>query len=104
MDDGDLYADIKQQDGPIWLNDVFELFFKPSDDKPAYYEFEFSPANTRLDIFIPRGGGFYDRFKSDGDFDVDTVVPLHGTLNRWTDNDTGWAIEGHRLDGVRAHR
>jgi hypothetical protein len=37
MEDGDLYADVTEHDGMCWDNDVFELFFKPADDKPGYY-------------------------------------------------------------------
>src|SRR5437868_4105354 len=40
MEDADLYANIKEHNGMLWNNDVFELFFKPNDDKPGYYEFQ----------------------------------------------------------------
>src|SRR5438067_260908 len=36
MEDADLYADITEHNGQLWNNDVFELFFKPADDKPGY--------------------------------------------------------------------
>src|SRR6185436_7831771 len=63
MEDSDLYADIKEHNGMLWNNDVFELFFKPADDKPGYYEFEISAANTTMELFIPRrNAGGYDRF------------------------------------------
>src|SRR5262249_28061521 len=35
MEDTDLYADVTEYDGETWDNDVFELFFKPADDKPG---------------------------------------------------------------------
>ena len=64
MEDTDLYADVKEHDGQTWDNDVFELFFKPADDKPGYYEFQVNAAGTVLDMFLPRrGGGGYQRFK-----------------------------------------
>ena len=47
-----------------WDNDVFELFFKPADDKPGYYEFQVNAAGTVMDMFLPRrGAGGYRRFK-----------------------------------------
>src|SRR5262249_35837676 len=62
MDDTDLYADVKEHNGITWENDVFELFFKPADDKPAYYEFQVNAANTHLELFLPsRGAGGYRR-------------------------------------------
>lgn len=95
MDDADLFADVTEHDGPIWNNDAFELFLKPAVDKPGYYEFEVSPANAVLDMFLPsRERDGYERFKSDGHFDVKTAVQLRGTLNRRDDRDAGWTVEG----------
>src|SRR5438270_2083426 len=95
MEATDLYADVKEHDGMLWNNDVFELFFKPADDKPGYYEFQVNAAGAVLDMFLPRrGAGGYQRFIKDGDFHVDAKVVLRGTLNNWTDRDEGWAVEG----------
>ncbi len=95
MEDADLYADIKEHNGNLWYNDVFELFFKPADDKPGYYEFQINPAGAVLDCFMPRrGAGGFDRFKNDTKFHVDAKVNLRGTLNNWTDRDDGWSVEG----------
>ncbi|HWB13777.1 MAG TPA: PQQ-dependent sugar dehydrogenase [Pirellulales bacterium] len=94
MEDADLYADVTEHDGITWENDVFELFFKPADDKPGYYEFQVNPAGTIMDMFLPRrGSGGYRRFKGDGKFHIEAKVSLAGTLNRWQDKDTGWAVE-----------
>ena len=95
MEDTDLYADVKEHDGELWYNDVFELFFKPSDNHAGYYEFQVNAAGAVLDMFLPRrGAGGYQRFKKDGDFHVDAKVHLRGTLNNWTDKDDGWSVEG----------
>jgi uncharacterized repeat protein (TIGR03806 family) len=95
MEDADLFALEKEHDGQTWEDDVFELFFKPADDKPGYYEFQVNAAGTVLDMFLPRrGAGGYRRFKNDGDFHVEARVRLQGTLNRWQDRDTGWSVEG----------
>ncbi len=95
MEDSDLYADVKEPDGQTWDNDVFELFFKPADDKPGYYEFQVNAAGTILDMFIPRrGSGGYQRYKSDGKFHLEAKVRLDGTLNNWRDRDKGWTVEG----------
>ncbi len=95
MEDTDLYADVTEHDGQLWDNDVFELFFKPADDKPGYYEFQVNAAGAVLDMFLPRrGAGGYQRFKKDGDFHIDAKVKLDGTLNHWQDKDKGWSVEG----------
>ncbi|HYG73753.1 MAG TPA: carbohydrate-binding family 9-like protein, partial [Planctomycetota bacterium] len=95
MEDSDIYADITEHDGPMWNNDVFEIFFKPADDKPGYYEFEFSANGAKMDMFLPRrAAGGYARFKGDRPFNVTTAVKLNGTLNKWEDKDKGWSVEG----------
>jgi glucose/arabinose dehydrogenase len=95
MDDSDLYADVKEHDGQTWDNDVFELFFKPAADKPGYYEFQVSAAGTVMDMFLPRrAAGGYKRFIGDGEFHLETKVKLRGTLNKWSDTDQGWHVEG----------
>jgi glucose/arabinose dehydrogenase len=95
MEDTDLYADVLEHDGMTWNNDVFELFFKPADDKPGYYEFQVNAAGTIMDMFLPRrGAGGYQRFIKDGDFHIDAKVHLRGTLNKWQDRDEGWSVEG----------
>ncbi len=95
MEDSDLFAIEKEHDGMTWEDDVFELFFKPADDKPGYYEFQVNAAGTIMDMFLPRrGAGGYRRFVKDGDFHVEAKVRLQGTLNHWQDRDTGWSVEG----------
>jgi hypothetical protein len=94
MEDSDLYADVTEQDGMCWLNDVFELFFKPTADRP-YYELQVNAAGTRLDMRLPsRGAGGYGRFAKEGDFRWETAVQTRGTLADWRDQDEGWSVEG----------
>ena len=95
MQDVDIYADITQHQGQIWENDVFELFFKPANDKTAYYEFEVSPNNTTLELFFPsRGAGAYRRFKEVTHIKMETAVQVHGTINNFQDRDESWSVEG----------
>ena len=92
MDDADLYADITEHDGNTWENDVFEAFLKPAADKPAYYEFHVTPANTVFDLFLPRRG-HVGRFKREGEFNIASAVDRRGTLGVWNDEDKGWSVE-----------
>jgi hypothetical protein len=95
MEDSDLFADIKDHDGTLWDNDVFELFFKPSTEQPAYYEFQVNAANATLDVFFPkREMGGFNKYKSHGDFHLISAVVLKGTLNQRDDKDVGWVVEG----------
>src|SRR3712207_8738277 len=46
----DLFAKVTEHNGTIWEDDVFEVFLKPAENKPGYYEFEVNPdrKSTRL--------------------------------------------------------
>lgn len=95
MDDGDLFADITEQDGRTWDNDVFELFFRPDAKKPAYYEFQVNAAGTVMDLFIPqRSNDSYEKLRKADEFHIRAKVQLKGTLNARGDQDTGWVVEG----------
>jgi hypothetical protein len=94
MEDEDLFAKVKDRNGMTWYDDVFELFFKPSADQLAYYEFQVNALNTPLELFLPsRGAGGYLRF-ADTRLGMESAVQLRGTLNNWEDKDKGWTVEG----------
>lgn len=95
MEDADLFADVTEQDGECWNNDVFELFFKPSDKTSPYYEFEVTPRNTHFDMFVPmRNYTEFAKWFKDREFQWETKVVTKGTLNKRDDRDTGWSVEG----------
>jgi hypothetical protein len=95
MEDEDLFATVTERNGQTWNDDVFELFFKPSADKLAYYEFQVNAANTPLELFLPsRGSGGYGRFAPLSKLGLESAVKLRGTLNKWEDRDKGWTVEG----------
>jgi hypothetical protein len=94
MQDKDLFADITKRDGDLWNNDVFELFFKPSEVKPGYYEFEVNPHGAVLDIFLPHKGVDARKHFETEPFHVDVKIALRGTLNKHQDVDQGWSVEG----------
>ncbi|MEX0670484.1 MAG: PQQ-dependent sugar dehydrogenase [Pirellulales bacterium] len=92
MEDRDLYADVTDHDGDTTRNDVLELHLLPDAAKPARYEFHVTPANTLLDLFVPRRG-HENRFLRAREFRLKSAVSLRGTLNRADDADEGWTCE-----------
>ena len=54
MEDADLYATINEHNGMLFTEDVFELFFKPAENKLAYYEFEVNPLCAEMNSFSRR--------------------------------------------------
>jgi hypothetical protein len=96
MEDADLFADVREENGKTWENDVFELFFRPDEASPRYYELQVTPLNTHFNVFTPaRGEGGPQLFVANkGAFHWKTVVVLDGTLNQRQDTDKGWSVEG----------
>jgi len=63
LTDAELRAFGKKRNDHLWEGDVFELFFKPADDRLMYYEFQVNALNTPLELFFPsRGAGGYQMF------------------------------------------
>jgi hypothetical protein len=94
MEDHDLYADVKERNGMTWLNDVIELFLKPSETKLGYYEFQSNALNTPLEVYMPsRGAGGWQRSGPISRLGLQTAVKLDGSLNNWDDDDKGWTAE-----------
>jgi glucose/arabinose dehydrogenase len=95
MQDGDLFADLTKHDDHTWFNDVFELFFKPSERHTGYYEFQVNAAGTKMDVFFPeRDSATFAEHLGAYPFDWKTVVVRRGTLNERGDRDQGWVVEG----------
>ena len=95
MDDTDVTAEVREHDGPLWRNDVFEIFLKPSEQHAGYYEFEVNPFEAVFDAFFPTPESRRDPAQIRRDrFHVEAKVVVHGTLNNSTDRDTGWSVEG----------
>ena len=95
MDDADVAATVKEHDGPMWQNDVFEIFLKPSPVHAGYYEFEVNPHAAIVDAFFPTAESRRNRAQLRiGQFHLDAKVTITGTLNDPRDRDTGWTVEG----------
>jgi uncharacterized repeat protein (TIGR03806 family) len=95
MQDADLYANTTEHQGAMWEGDVFEVFFKPAADKPAYYEFEINPANATIELYLPsRNSGGWVKYAALSHIEMKTAVKLRGTLNKFDDKDEGWSVEG----------
>jgi len=45
-------ATLTERDGPLWKEDVFEVFLSPNDPPAVYYEFEVNPLGTLFDARI----------------------------------------------------
>jgi len=91
--DDDLFVLYDQRDANIWESDAVELFFKPVEDNPIYYEFEVAPNNAVFDArMVNTGSGGFQRWKA-WNCGIRTAVTVRGTVNEWRDRDQGYTVE-----------
>jgi len=91
--DDDLFVLYDERDANIWESDAVELFLKPFETDPIYYEFEVAPNNALFDArMVNSGSGGFPRWKS-WNCDIKTAVTIRGTVNEWHDRDQGYTVE-----------
>ncbi len=93
MDDKDIYAVLTEKNSRTWYDDVFEIFIKPAEDSSHYYEFQVTPKNTTLELFLGREGDyrtFESRIFCGG---LQTAVTVRGEINNPKVEDEGWTAE-----------
>jgi lysophospholipase L1-like esterase len=95
MTDAELRSFGTKHNDKLWNGDVFELFFKPSKDKPAYYEFQANPKSVVLELAIP-GAPFnnFEELAARPPMGFRAVAKVDGTLDQPGDKDRGWSVEG----------
>ena len=94
MTDAELRSFGTKRNDTLWNGDVFELFFKPETDKPAYYEFQVNPKAVILELPFPKRGDDFARLAALPASGYKAAVTVDGTLDRPGDVDHGWAVEG----------
>ncbi len=94
MEDRDLYCVTpKGHDLPFNTDDIAELFLKPSDDQPWYWEIHVVPSGGTRDYFYARRGAGSDKRWMPYDTGLKAAVTLSGTFDDWTDRDNEWIAE-----------
>lgn len=91
FEDRDLRATITTPDGPVWDDDVFELYLAP-DAGDGFYELDVNPLGARFDLWAPKAGPTDPAWIDDHTFHHDVAVALDGTTSAG-DVDRGWTIE-----------
>ncbi len=96
--DMDIWATYKKRDSRLYEEDVMEVFIKPDLFKDSYYEFEFSPRNVILDVYLYLGkkalaGNMFFRFAQWNCQGLKSAIKIKGTLNNWEDIDEFWTGE-----------
>jgi len=96
MDDKDLTGKMTERDAHLWHEEVMEIFLDADSNPKTYYEFEWNPLNTLLDLYVLNPGCNRDVIRQWWSWNcvgIKSAVTLKGTLNDNTDTDEGWALE-----------
>ena len=94
MTDAELKSYGSKRNDMIWNGDVFELFFKPDAEKPAYYEFQVNPRSVILELAFPRRGFDFATLAARPPMGFRAVAAADGTVDTPGDRDRGWSVEG----------
>lgn len=94
MTDAELRSFGTKRNDLLWNGDVFELFFKPDADKPAYYEFQVNPKSAILELAFPKRGYDFKTLAAAPPMGMQAVAVVDGTLDQPGDQDKGWSVEG----------
>jgi len=101
-EDEDIWSTYRDHDSNTWEEDVLEVFIDPEGDADGYMEFEVSPRNTVLDLWVEKplfsqGGPSHFQWNPAG---LRTAVHVEGTLGdddrtkaERQDTDVGWSME-----------
>jgi len=91
--DADLRGKFKQRTDPLWEEDVVELFLKPRDDRPGYYEFEVNPIGTVMALKIDeRKDKKSLKERSAWETGIACAVQAIGTVNDSSDTDQFYRV------------
>ena len=94
LDDAELRSSGVRRNDRLWLGDVFEMFFKPDEGRPAYHEFQVNPRSVILELPFPRRGADFAALAALPPSGMEAVAAVDGTLDRPGDRDRGWTVEG----------
>ena len=96
-EDPDAWATITEEDGPLWGEEVVELFIDPDGNGSNYYEHEINPINVKVDLFVINAGK-ERKGKIEGWFDWDfkglkSEVFVDGDGKNEGTKDKYWVVE-----------
>lgn len=78
------WATLTERDGPLWEEEVVEVFLDPVGDLECYFEIEVNPLNTVLDLVLRRNRSGYVK---------DFAWRCAGLRTAVAKTDAGWTAE-----------
>ena len=91
--DPDIWGTVTEHDGPMYEEEVVEVFVNANGDEISYIELEVNPLNVSLDLFaLNRNGKLRTLYDWECEGWLHAVV-VNGDLNRRDSIDRSWAVE-----------
>lgn len=87
--DADVWSDFREQDDPVWKEEVFELFLFGDASRRRYLELQVSPRGVTFDARFAT----YRKGDEAWDGPWTSAARTDGTLDRRDDRDRGWSAE-----------
>jgi lysophospholipase L1-like esterase len=94
MKDSELRTFGHKRNDTIWEGDVLEIFLKPSDDRPEYYEFQVNPRSIIVELPFTFRGEDFKKVASRPTMGMTAVSHCDGTADTPGDADHGWSVSG----------
>ncbi len=94
MTDAEVRAFGTHRNDTLWDGDVFELFLKPSAERPEYFEFQGNPRGFVFEMAFSKRGQHPEPYSKGPVLGTKAVAVVDGTLDHPGDKDKGWTIEG----------
>lgn len=96
--DSDIIGTYTARDGPLWEEEVCEVYVDHDGDGRDYREFEVNPINTVIDLLIPfaKDGGPGRPWQECAEWNASgwrTATRVQGTPDDRSDRDRRWTVE-----------
>ena len=114
VEDTYAWATLTERDGPLWTEEVVEVFLDPVGDGEGYYEWELNPLGTVLDLVLRRSrSGYRKDFRwqcADLETRAETtstgwvaefVIPFHSIVSAPPQPGEEWRANFCRIDRPR---
>lgn len=93
FEDQDAWATYTEEDDPIYLEEVMEIFIDADGDGNTYYEHEVNPINTKIDLFCHRNREAVDHWREWDFKNIQNAVYVKGDGKNAGTDDEYWTIE-----------
>jgi hypothetical protein len=94
LEEEHIWAYQDKKDQIVYLENDFEVFIDPDNDRENYYELEINALNNSLDLFMPKPYHKGGKAQLTWDIkDLRSAVSIEGSINDGTDKDKRWILE-----------